>query len=74
MADRFRRLHLLVEGQTEEAIVREVLEPWLRDRGFSVSLSMLVTQRPVGQPWRRGRVSSWTRIAGNGGPSEGLCA
>lgn len=65
MADGVRRLHLLVEGQTEETVVREVLEPFLRSRGFSVSFSILVTRRPAGHAWDRGGVTSWSKLAGD---------
>lgn len=65
MVEVLRRLHLLVEGQTEEAIVNDVLAPYLTKRGFSVSASILVTRRPAGQPWNRGGATSWARIAGD---------
>jgi hypothetical protein len=64
MADRDRRLHLLVEGQTEETVVREVIEPYLHARGFWVTQSILVTRRAAGGSWSRGGVSSWAKIAG----------
>lgn len=65
MADRTRRLHLLVEGQTEETVVREVVEPYLRARGFWVTHSILVTRRAAGGPWNRGGVTSWGRLHGD---------
>lgn len=49
MAD-FRRIHLLVEGQTEEILVREFFGPALTDLGYHVTQSSL-----------RG-VSRWPRI------------
>lgn len=57
-----RRLHLLVEGQTEETVVRDVVEPYLRTRGFWVSQSTVVTKRPAGRAWHHGGVTSWRQI------------
>ncbi|SDC99805.1 DUF4276 family protein [Actinokineospora iranica] len=34
MADRARRLHFLVEGQTEETIVRDLFQPHFHDHGW----------------------------------------
>src|SRR2546423_15369441 len=57
-----RRLHLLVEGQTEEAVAADLIEPHLRSLGWIVSTSILVTKRPAGGGAFRGGVRSWTRI------------
>lgn len=43
-----RRLHILVEGQTEESVVRTVLQPHLEHHGWSVTYSILVTKRAAG--------------------------
>lgn len=58
------RVHLLVEGQTEEIVVREVLEPYLRDNGVFVSSSILVTKRPASGAMSRGGVSKWFKLKG----------
>jgi hypothetical protein len=60
MAD--RRLHLLVEGQTEETIVRDVLEPYLAAEGCLVTSSILTTRRPAGGPAHHGGVTSWPKL------------
>jgi hypothetical protein len=62
MASRARRLHLLVEGQTEETVVRDVIEPYLRAHGFWVTQSVLVTKRPAGRAWHHGGAASWRQI------------
>jgi hypothetical protein len=51
-----------VEGQTEEAVVRDVLEPYLAARGGSVSTSILATKRPASGGKHRGGVSTWAKI------------
>lgn len=61
MAD--RRLHLLVEGQTEELIVSTVIQPHLESAGWLVSRSILATKRPAGGPAHRGGVTSWAKLA-----------
>jgi hypothetical protein len=60
MAD--RRLHLLVEGQTEETIVSNVLQPELESAGWLVTWSILRTKRPAGGPAHRGGVTSWAKL------------
>lgn len=60
MAD--RRLHLLVEGQTEEVVVRDVFEPYLDSMGWLVSSSILTTKRPAGGPNHHGGVTSWAKL------------
>jgi len=62
MTTAYRRLHLLVEGQTEEIVVNNVLEPYLRDRGWTVSMSIVATKRPASGPHHRGGVSSWAKL------------
>ena len=61
MADR-GRLHLVLEGQTEEVITREVLRPYLESVGWFVSFSVIKTRRPASGPAQRGGVSSWPHI------------
>jgi hypothetical protein len=58
----YRRLHLLVEGQTEEIVVNNVLEPHLRDRGWTVTQSIVATKRPASGASHKGGVSSWAKL------------
>jgi hypothetical protein len=62
MTEPLRRLHILVEGQTEETIARDVLEPHLRSFGWVVSRSIVKTKRPAGGPAHRGGVTGWRQI------------
>src|SRR3954447_22266925 len=62
MGDVPPRVHLLVEGQTEETVARQIIGPYLGEHGFWVAQSTLITSRPTGGPWSRGGVSSWTKI------------
>jgi hypothetical protein len=57
-----RRLHLLLEGQTEELIVRNVLEPYLDSTGWLVGHSIVATSRPACGPAHRGGVTSWGKL------------
>lgn len=57
-----RRLHILVEGQTEETIARDVLEPHLSSFGWSISRSIVKTKRPAAGPAHKGGVSSWGQL------------
>jgi Domain of unknown function (DUF4276) len=57
-----RRLHLLVEGQTEETVARDLLGPHLESLGWIVSVSILVTRRPAGGGAYRGGLASWGKI------------
>jgi hypothetical protein len=61
MTSGYRRLHILVEGQSEEIVVTNVLEPYLRGRGWTVSQSIVVTKRSASGS-HRGGVSSWAKI------------
>ena len=58
----YRRLHLLVEGQAEEIVVNTVLEPHLRDRGWTVSQSIVTTKRTAAGSSHKGGVSSWAKL------------
>ncbi|ANN21414.1 hypothetical protein SD37_41475 [Amycolatopsis orientalis] len=62
MTAEYRHLHLLVEGQTEEIVVDSVLEPYLQDRGWTITKSIVTTKRPAVGPASRGGVSSWARL------------
>jgi hypothetical protein len=61
MAD--RRLHLLVEGQTEELVVDQVIKPHLSSAGWLVTNSILATRRPAGGSAHRGGVTSWSKLS-----------
>jgi hypothetical protein len=61
MAER-GRLHLLLEGQTEETIAREIISPHLESIGWLVSFSVIKTKRPAAGPAHRGGVSRWSRV------------
>jgi hypothetical protein len=57
-----RKLHILVEGQTEEVVVNNVVGPYLSDNNVYVTCSILKTTRPAGGPAHKGGVSSWAKI------------
>lgn len=57
-----RRVHLLVEGQTEESVVRSILTPYLRDSSIWVTYSVLATSRSAAGAKFRGGASTWHRI------------
>lgn len=56
------RIHLLVEGQTEENIGDAVFRPHLESLGWLVSVSILETKRAASGGKHRGGVSHWSRI------------
>ncbi|MFF3226304.1 DUF4276 family protein [Nocardia suismassiliense] len=58
----YHRLHFLVEGQSEEIVVNNVLEPYLAEHGWTVSKSIVTTKRPAGSANHHGGVSSWTKV------------
>jgi uncharacterized protein DUF4276 len=58
-----RKLHTLVEGQTEEVIVNNVIGPYLSSEDLYVTSSILETKPPArGRPANKGGVSSWPKI------------
>ncbi|HJP78614.1 MAG TPA: DUF4276 family protein [Pseudonocardiaceae bacterium] len=57
------RLHLLVEGQTEETIVNTTLAPYLATLGWYVGCSIIKTRRLGSEPARRGGATCWAHIA-----------
>lgn len=58
-----RKLHILAEGQTEEAIVNNVIGPYLSSEDLYVTTSILKTKPPAGgRPAHKGGVSSWAKI------------
>lgn len=58
----YRRLHLLVEGQTEETVVNRVLGPHLTSVGWTVTTSLVKTKRPAGGPSHKGGLSTWRQV------------
>ena len=42
------RVHILVEGQTEESFVRELLVPHFMERGIYLSIVLATTKRVKG--------------------------
>src|SRR4051812_18984258 len=63
MPGKVSRLHLLVEGQTEETVAENLLRPHLEMRGWLVTISILTTKRPASGGKFRGGVSGWTKVA-----------
>jgi hypothetical protein len=57
-----KRLHILVEGQTEETLVRSIFRPHLEQLGWVLTTSVLTTKRVAGGSNTRGGVSSWAKI------------
>ncbi|MEV3985610.1 DUF4276 family protein [Nonomuraea sp. NPDC049758] len=58
-----RRVHILCEGQSEETVVREVIEPYLCSSDVYVTWSIFTTKRPAGGPSYRGGMSTWAKLA-----------
>jgi Domain of unknown function (DUF4276) len=57
-----RRLHILVEGQTEEIVVREVIAPYFTGPDSGITWSIHTTKRPAGGPAFKGGLSRWPRL------------
>lgn len=57
-----RRLHLLVEGQTEEVLFDAVIGPYLAEVGWVATRSILTTKRAASGAKFRGGVGSWDKI------------
>ena len=57
-----QRLHLLVEGQTEEVVARDAIDPYLSTEDIAVTWSINKTKRPAGGPTYKGGVTSWPKI------------
>lgn len=62
MTGDYRRLHLLVEGQTEETVVNRVLGPHLASAGWAVTTSLVKTKRPAGGPSHKGGITTWKQV------------
>jgi hypothetical protein len=57
-----RHLHILCEGQTEEIIARDVIEPHFAGQDAWVTLSIFTTKRPAGGPAFKGGLSIWPKL------------
>jgi Domain of unknown function (DUF4276) len=57
-----RHLHILCEGQTEEMLASDVLEPHFVGTHAYVTWSVLTTKRPAGGPAFKGGVSAWPKL------------
>lgn len=58
----YRRLHVLVEGRTEEILVRELIAPHLQKHDWWVNPSIVKTKRVAGGASYRGGVGKWGKI------------
>ncbi len=56
------RSFILVEGQTEETFVREVLAPHFQDRGLYLTPIVVVTKRAKSGPFFKGGVNSYRAV------------
>ncbi|MCE6994571.1 DUF4276 family protein [Saccharothrix sp. S26] len=57
-----RRVHLLVEGQTEEVVADAVIRPHLEGLGWVTSLSLVKTKRPAAGPSHKGGITGWAQV------------
>ena len=57
-----RHLHILCEGQTEEIIARDVIEPHFVGGDAWVTWSIFTTKRPAGGPAFKGGLSTWPKL------------
>jgi len=57
----FRKIHVLVEGQTEERIVNVMLQPEFEPQVL-LNPVLVATRRSAGQPHSKGGVSQWGKI------------
>ncbi|GIH29039.1 hypothetical protein Aph01nite_73490 [Acrocarpospora phusangensis] len=60
-----KRVHILVEGQTEEVIATQILRPYYAERNVHLSCSLLATKRSARGPDHKGGVTSWERMRGD---------
>ncbi|GAB2816653.1 DUF4276 family protein [Actinocorallia aurea] len=60
-----KRVHILVEGQTEEVIATQILAPYYAERDVHLTCSLLVTKRSARGPDRKGGVTSWEKMRGD---------
>ena len=57
-----KRVHVLVEGQTEEAFLGRVVRPHLWDHGIDLTPKIVVTRRVDSGPNFKGGLASWTAV------------
>jgi hypothetical protein len=57
-----KRCLALVEGQTEETFIRDVLDPYLHSFGVTLSATLIVTKRVVGGPNYKGGIGNWDKV------------
>ncbi|MCC8245275.1 DUF4276 family protein [Saccharothrix luteola] len=62
MTGAIRRVHLLVEGQTEEVVADSVLRPHLEGLGWITTLSLVKTKRPAAGPSHKGGITGWAQV------------
>ncbi|MEU4444777.1 DUF4276 family protein [Actinosynnema sp. NPDC050801] len=62
MTGAIRRVHLLVEGQTEEVVADSVIRPHLEGLGWVTSLSLVKTKRPAAGPSHKGGITGWGQV------------
>ncbi|MFI9011298.1 DUF4276 family protein [Actinosynnema sp. NPDC053489] len=62
MTGAFRRVHLLVEGQTEEVVADSVIRPHLEGLGWVTSVSLVKTKRPAAGPSHKGGITGWAQV------------
>jgi len=58
----YRRLHVLVEGQTEENVLRDLLQPHFETLGWSVTHSLVKTKRTAVGPDHGGGITGWRQV------------
>lgn len=57
-----RYLHILCEGQTEEVVVRDVIESYFDPLRVQVTYSVFTTKKPAGGPAFKGGLSNWPKL------------
>ena len=55
------RVHVLVEGQSEETFVGRTLQPHLRGHGVHITPILVATRRVVAGPDHKGGLTSWAK-------------
>jgi hypothetical protein len=60
-----KRILILVEGQTEETFVRDVLNPYLTGMEKCLIPTLVVTKRVKNGPNFKGGITSWAKVQGD---------
>jgi hypothetical protein len=60
-----KRVLVYVEGQTEETFVRDILNPYLNERGIYLIPTLAVTKRIVGKPSHKGGIVTFEKVKGD---------